>query len=229
MTDQTIDIATWPARLAVLVTQARESLRNPEGVLETPKFVDQQVREYGLGRDVQEAWRDQRNRLRIGELVYLSMSALRDMEVRGEVWPCGSAFAGTGVLELLGILGNGLANTAEPSVASVYRPTVRLLSLDVTSWSGGGVVELNIRELADQALMAHRAGLDVAAAVTARVAVEEAVEQFLRDLGCDHATRMAWEREEDIFDSLTLTAQGCSSRWTRRRTRGPICGKESRQ
>jgi len=100
--------------------------------------------------------------------------------------------------------------TKYPQVAAAYRPTPRLLAQAEEAWTGAGTVWPNVDELLRQAVQAHRAGLAVAAAVTARVAVEDAIERSLEALD----PSAAWEplraakREVELFDTKLTTPTG---------------------
>jgi len=123
--------------------------------------------------------------IRAGEVEFLAMAALLDLERQGLVWGGGEHQGGPGVRRILGWLGWATTGLHTPICAATAVPTVRLwllaeypmLPLE-TRWP-------NVTRLAQEAWTAHQAGLAVAAAATARVTVEEAVERGLGDLDPD--------------------------------------------
>jgi hypothetical protein len=205
------DPTLWPARIAAVKTRIRSRLSygnlvRPDGV--TIEFADEEGLPHGSFSDVSTAARgDEDVRVRWAEIEFLVHSACWEMEADGELMRTDG-----GGLQAFGLLAARLGwdapNTLGPLAAN-YRGAIKGAVAVRDEWVPVDLRWPNVLELLRQAQGAYRGGLDVAAAVTARVAVEEAVRSALIDLEGDPRDDLrAAPREEHLFSEALTNPAG---------------------
>lgn len=202
------NLETWPGRIASIVTRARSALQSPDAVLNARGFVDELLRDEGFEGTMVELWNAQDdNAARAAEIEYLAFQAIHQMDRDGEIVPAGGGGGGIAIKDFVVRMGWEGGKQFDPSIPE-YRPSARLLSWGKTPWLAFATRWQNVDRLSDQVWRAWQQGLDVAAAVTARVSVEEAIRNSLQDLGATNwETKKAVPREAVLFNShLTKTA-----------------------
>lgn len=194
------DPRTWPARIAQYADRIRSRLSEPGTVFERADFLVELLEEIGLPPDVHDLNRAGEDAtVRYGEIQHLLSEALHDLEHRGEIWDLGGG-GNAHVSTLYRALG---WEGGEPNAIQRCRGTNRLLTKALTPWVTLGTLWPNVDRLAEQAWEAWQDGLDVAGAVTARVAVEEAIRRGLEEVKATES----WEdmkaaaREKLLFES----------------------------
>ena len=200
------DPATWPAEEAEYLTRIRAAMDAPGSVLVVDELIRTILMEEGLGPGgVGDIWRADRDKgLRAAQIEYLVMEALHHLDRRGELWPAGGEYNGALTGQLLDAIGSSLGNQYAPNVRAAYRVTTHGSGI-AAEWAEFRTMWTNVDRLADQVGQAWASGLDVAAAVTGRVAVEEAVARALEELSSDDDWKglKAAQREARLFDLLT--------------------------
>lgn len=204
------DPELWPVRIASIITRVRSLLGDPAAVLEPTSLLSELLAEEGLTEGISELWRRQDDQaMRAAEVEFLMFQALHQMDRDGEAVPAGGEFSGTTVSLFIGRMGWQGSSTFAPSIRSAYRASVRLLARGQTPWAAFGTRWPNVDRLAEQAWRAWHENLDVAAAVTARVTVEEAVKRALEDAGAQGwEDEKAARREALLFDTVVTTPKG---------------------
>ncbi|MGH2573648.1 MAG: hypothetical protein ACRDGU_09265 [Actinomycetota bacterium] len=198
------DPSRWPARVAAYVTMARARLASPGALLHFDELFQQVLVEDGLGPDAQSLWRELGDeRLRVAEAEYLVIEAFSRLVADGEAL----AIGGRGpvyVGDLWEALGFQEPRSNWENTPSVLRSTVRAQEREPAEWAELGTWP-GVDALVREARVAYGHGLYVAAAATARVAAEQAVETALDTQGLS-TDGVAAVREERLFGSLKASS-----------------------
>ena len=145
-------------------------------------------------------------RILAGEIEYLVRDAIRTMQSDGELMVTSAggghgAIHGAALAEHPGWQGNHWGAQLPGAIA----PSVRLQARHNGQWQDTpGTTWANVDRLVGQSWHAYTIGLDVAAAVCARVAVEEAVSSALGNLGDPRPDFRAARRETHLFAHLRV-------------------------
>ncbi len=98
-----------------------------------------------------------------------------------------------------------------PGYEGRYIGTAKLTAVAAEEWLDEPTTRWpNVDRLRTQASAAYRMGLDVASAVVARVAVEEAIGLGLEDFNDDQPDMKAFQREDRLFENHLNTNAGFS-------------------
>lgn len=195
---------TWPARIAEFRTEILGLLVTPGKTVMVSDLLMEACRAEGLPLELRD--RSTEAPILGGQLEYLLGEALEQLELDGLIRNTGGGGASDwhlikSLAEHLGWERPGAANS--PGHKGRYIGTARLMRLNAegerprqpTRWPG-------VDELCRQANLCLIHGLDVAAAVTARVAVEEAAERALDELG-ESLDGPASKKEARLFSRLS--------------------------
>ena len=148
--------------------------------------------------------------LHVCEIEWLIARAVLELEAAGEIRNLQG-----GSLPYLAdwfrFLGWDASNLPGGMLGVQYGATHLLLERARSGWHTGPTRWENVDRLREQVWLCRTAGIDVACAVTARVAVEEAVRSAMADLRMSAKdTWPASERERRLFEHGLTTSQGFS-------------------
>ncbi len=208
--DSSIDPDSWPAQIAEMQTYVRTRLRRHDDLISG----DELILHFAQRDQIQDISnnRDERQQVRLGELEYLAHHALAELQARGELLPsasAGGAHNSRFTRRLFEVLhGTPRHRRRQPPIVPIpggLHPSVSLVQSRTLDWIEEPACPRwpNVDSLRVEAARTHRDGLHVAAAVTARVAAEEAIRHALVDRGLPVSARSVAENENALFDSIT--------------------------
>lgn len=198
-----IDPETWQTREAEIRTIIRDRLRPLGTVLNVQDLLFDQHEAVGLPRSTND--RDfgtiPNARILAGELEYLVSSAIRSLENDGDlVATSGGGGHGARYIHEMARHLEWQGNHWGFEVPGSVTGTIRLHGRETGAWQETPTTRWqNVDRLTTQAWQAFADGLDVAGAVTARVAVEEAVRITLDQLDDPQPDLRAARRETHLF------------------------------